>query len=212
MGAAATATAGAPQRGQKRPSNEAPQRTHCIRSHTSAPRYLMLRCTTRANAIRASRSPEKIYIESVGCAALRPMRRRLPTDLEERRHGIRGERPQERRRVVRDDSSGEGQLRAEQLPRSRAETSHHVGGDEGVHLRVPGLLPSRQDGALQALPHDPRRPRSSRVRRGQDSYALNRTAACSTQRNQTADFKSNRAHTSQTFCTPTMVEYTRPDP
>src|SRR5207249_6666341 len=60
----------------------------------------------RADAIGASRLPEKIYIESVGCAALRPARRGLPTDLEERRHGIRGERPQERRRVVRDDSSG----------------------------------------------------------------------------------------------------------
>src|SRR3989304_987352 len=35
--------AGAPQRGQKRPSKGAPHRTHCIQGHTRERRYLMLR-------------------------------------------------------------------------------------------------------------------------------------------------------------------------
>src|SRR5207245_5131919 len=72
----AAAIAGAPHRGQKRPSKVAPQRTHCIRSHTRAPRYLMLRCAaTKADC--SCDPPAKIYIDSVGCAALRPAWRRL---------------------------------------------------------------------------------------------------------------------------------------
>jgi len=60
-GAGAEAIAGAPHRGQKRPSKIAPQRTHCIRSHTRAPRYLMLRCAAARKAVLISIPREDSY-------------------------------------------------------------------------------------------------------------------------------------------------------
>src|SRR2546427_2213211 len=55
---------------------------------------------------------------------------------------------------VRDDSIGESEFWAEQFPRNRAGASDHLRGDEGIHLRVPRVLSSGQDGAIQAFSHD----------------------------------------------------------
>src|SRR5207247_7348145 len=88
-------------------------------------------------------------------------------------HG-RGDAREARRRGVRDDPRGEDQLRAEQLPRGGAEEGDDRGGIERVHLRLPRVLPARQDGAVQALPHYPRRRGDQELRRREDQGPVRR--------------------------------------
>src|SRR6058998_3764817 len=158
-----------------------------------------------------TRNPSaKIYIDSVGCAALRPARGRL-----RERGGMTAW-------STRREASGTAKCGSRRFGRRRSISGETISSKSRGNERPPpkgrrssspcpeATIFRTRRSASSVLSRSPTIRTSARLSRTRSARSSRRARTLRPPRNQTAAFKSNRAHPSQPFCTRIRGEYHGP--